>query len=163
MLIAPGSVVSFDYVLYAPDGSIIDRSEGEPLTYLHGAGHIVPGLERQLLGKTVGDRIEANVPAAEGYGESSGRGFRVPLDQLPPELEPQVGMPLGARGPDGQTMTLFIVDIDETSIAVTTDHPLAGVDLRFEVEIRSIRAATEGELSHGHAHGHDGHDHSHGH
>ena len=78
MLIAPGSVVSFDYVLYAPDGSIIDRSEGEPLTYLHGAGHIVPGLERQLLGKAVGDRIEAAVAQVGAQGSIwAAEGFRV--------------------------------------------------------------------------------------
>ncbi|GDX81377.1 peptidyl-prolyl cis-trans isomerase [Deltaproteobacteria bacterium] len=163
MKIAPGSVVSFEYTLYAPDGSIIDASQERPLTYLHGAGHIVPGLERHLVGKEVGDELEAIVPPDEGYGEATGRGFRVGREELPPGMEPQIGMPLGAQGPDGKTMTLFIVELDEESITVTPDHPLAGVTLRFAVAIRAIRAATEDELSHGHAHGHDGHDHSHGH
>jgi FKBP-type peptidyl-prolyl cis-trans isomerase SlyD len=163
MPITYGSVVSFDYTLHAPDGSILDQSSGKPLSYLHGAGHIVPGLERQLEGREIGESLQALVPAAEGYGERTGRGFRVGRDELPAELDPQVGMPLGARGPDGQAMTLFIVEVAEDSIALTTDHPLSGVDLRFEVTIRGIRGATADELSHGHAHGHDGHDHSHGH
>lgn len=163
MEIALNSVVSFDYTLTAPDGSVIDQSQDRPLTYLHGSGQIVPGLERQLLGKREGDALVANVPAAEAYGERTGRGFAVGRNELPAGMEPQVGMALGARGPDGETMTLFVAEVNESGIVVTTDHPLSGVDLCFAVTIRGVRAATAEELRHGHAHGMDGHDHSHGH
>ena len=163
MVIAAGSVVSFDYVLHAPDGRVLDASEGKPLSYLHGAGHIVPGLERQLLGRQVGDALDVIVEAREAYGERTGQGFRVPRAELPAEMQPQVGMPLGARGPNGESMKLNVVGVDDDGISVTLDHPLSGLQLRFAVEIRAIRVATADELSHGHAHGHDGHDHSHGH
>jgi FKBP-type peptidyl-prolyl cis-trans isomerase SlyD len=163
MEIAPNTVVSFDYVLTAPDGAVIDRSEGRPLTYMHGNGQIVPGLERQMASRRVGDVFVAEVPAAEGYGERTGRGFEVSRADLPAGLEPVVGMGLGARGPDGQAMTLFVASVSETGIVVTTDHPLSGVDLRFAITIRAVRAATPEEMAHGHAHGADGHDHSHGH
>ncbi len=163
MIIGPRSVVSFDYTLYAPDGTVIDASQGRPLTYLHGAGHIVPGLERQLLGRAMGDALEVLVEPAEGYGERTGRGFRVARAELPAGMEPQIGMPLGARGPDGEQMMLFIVEVDAEGITVTLDHPLSGVPLRFAIEIRDVRLATADELAHGHAHGHGGHDHGHEH
>ncbi len=163
MLIAQNSVVVFDYTLTAADGTVIDKAEGRPMTYLHGQRQIVPGLERQLAGKQVGDALVANVPAAEAYGERTGRGFPVKREELPPNMVPQVGMALGARGPDGQTMTLFVAEVNEEGIVVTTDHPLSGVDLSFAVTIRAVRAAIAEEVQHGHAHGADGHDHSHGH
>lgn len=163
MIIGPRSVVSFDYVLYAPDGTVIDASQGRPLTYLHGAGHIVPGLERQLLGRALGESLEVVVEPAEGYGERTGRGFRVGRDELPAGMDPQIGMPLGARGPDGETMMLYVVVVDDEGITVTLDHPLSGVPLRFAIDIRDVRLATEEELAHGHAHGHGGHDHDHQH
>ncbi len=162
MNVAPGNVVSFEYTLYAPDGSIIDASQETPLTYLHGAGHIVPGLESQLLGKVVGDELEAIVPAEDGYGVATGHGFHVDLSELPPGLVPQIGMSLGATGPDGKNVMLYVVELDEAGVTLTPDHPLSGMTLRFAVAIRSIRAATPDELAHGHSHGHDGHDHSHG-
>ncbi len=163
MEIELNSVVSFDYVLTAPDGRVIDQSSLRPLTYLHGSGQIVAGLERQLAGKRVGDELVAKVPAAEGYGERTGKGFSVSRAELPPGMEPHVGMPLGARGPDGQAMTLFVVEVSADGIVVSSDHPLSGVDLCFAVTIRGVRAATADERTHGHAHGMDGHDHSHGH
>lgn len=163
MVITTGSVVSFEYVLHAPDGRVLDASEGKPLSYLHGGGQIVPGLERQLLGRQAGEALEIIVEAHEAYGERTGQGFRVPRNELPAEMQPQIGMPLGARGPNGESMMLYVVGVDDDGISVTLDHPLSGLQLRFAVEIRSVRVATADEASHGHAHGHDGHDHSHGH
>lgn len=163
--VADDMVVFFHYTLRRTnDGEILDESGDEPMLYLHGASNIVPGLERQLTGRTIGDRFTANVPAAEAYGEKDGSApQRVPLDAFPEDMPLVEGMPLIAEGPDGSHHHFFIVGVDEEDEVVLIDanHPLAGVDLSFEVEIVNIRNATREELEHGHPHGPDGHGHHH--
>ncbi len=160
MQIIENSVVSFHYTLTDKDGKVIDSSNGNaPLTYMHGVGQIVPGLENALLGKTVGEKLDVNVSAAEGYGEH--HDFMV--QQVPREafqgvddIEP--GMQFQAQTPQGG-MTVTVTAVDETTVTVDGNHPLAGQDLFFAVEIMSVRAATEEEISHGHVHGEGGHQH----
>lgn len=163
MQIASATVVAFEYTLTDGDGAVIDQSPpGEPLSYLHGAGNIVPGLERQLEGLAVGDERTCVVPPNEGYGLATNQGIRVPRAEFPDEMEPQVGMAVGATGPDGKTVPLFIKGVSDEEVFLSFDHPLAGVTLHFAVAIRSIRAASDEELAHGHPHGPGGH-HHHGH
>jgi len=160
MQIIENSVVSFHYTLTDKDGKVIDSSNGNaPLTYMHGVGQIVPGLENALVGKTVGEKLDVNVSAAEGYGEH--HDFMV--QQVPREafqgvddIEP--GMQFQAQTPQGG-MTVTVTAVDETTVTVDGNHPLAGQDLFFAVEIMSVRAATEEEISHGHVHGEGGHQH----
>lgn len=160
MNIAPATVAAFDYVLTDDDGDVIDQSApGQPLSYLHGAGNIVPGLERELLGLVAGDQKNVVVAPADGYGEATGRGIKVPRGEFPAEVEPQVGMALGAQGPDGKTIPLFVAHVSDTEVALSFDHPLAGVTLHFAVTVQSVRAATSEELAHGHPHGPGGHHH----
>jgi FKBP-type peptidyl-prolyl cis-trans isomerase SlyD len=158
--ISEGVVVLFHYTLTAPDGSVIDTSvEGgrEPMPYLHGAGNIVPGLERQMAGRAAGDRFTAFVPAAEGYGDDDGEEpIQVPLAQLPDGVMP--GMPLYAQNSDGEGLTVFVVAIEGDVALLSPNHPLAGVDLTFDVEVVALRAATAEEMQHGHPHGADGHE-----
>lgn len=164
MLIADGSVVTFDYVLKNGVGEILDSSEDGPMTYLHGHGNIVPGLERALKGKSKGDALEVVVPPSEGYGERSGeKPFKVPLDDVPPGVELEEGMGLSAEAPNGQEVTLWVVSVKRDHVMVSLDHPLAGEPLHFAVTVREVRAASAEELAHGHVHGPDGHDHGHGH
>lgn len=160
MQITENSVVSFHYTLTDKDGQIIDSSAGnDPLTYLHGVGQIVPGLENALVGKTVGDKLDVEVLAAEGYGEH--HDFMV--QQVPREAfqgvdEIEPGMQFQAQTPQGG-MTVTVTAVDATTVTVDGNHPLAGKNLFFAVEIVSIRAASAEELEHGHVHGEGGHHH----
>lgn len=160
MLIAPDTVVTFDYTLSNPEGDVLDASDDGPMVYLHGHGNIVPGLERALLGRAVGDALKVEVAPKEGYGEPSGRGtIRVGRDEVPPDMPIEEGVGFAAMTPDGDQVTLWVVGFDDDGIEMSLDHPLAGVTLHFDVTVREVRAATAEELDHGHAH--DGHGHHH--
>jgi FKBP-type peptidyl-prolyl cis-trans isomerase SlyD len=159
--VAEGSIVSLHYTLRDDDGDVIDSSSGgEPLAYLHGAGNIVPGLERQLTGKTVGDRLTAVVPPEEGYGLPEGPGPQpVPRSSFPEDVELEEGLQFFARGPGGETIPLWVVEVGGDTVMVDGNHPLSGVTLHFEVEVVEVRAATAEEQEHGHPHGEGGHHH----
>lgn len=153
-------VVSFHYTLRNDAGEVIDQSEeGEPMAYLVGAQNIVPGLEKAMLNRAVGDTFEVKVPAAEGYGERVDGSAKVPRTEFPEDVELQPGMSLLAEGPDGSAVPLWITHVGDEEVTVDPNHPLAGVDLHFEVEVAAIRAASDEELEHGHPHGPGGHHH----
>ncbi len=154
MKIAQDAVVSFDYTLKDDEGTVLDESAGEPLIYLHGHEMIVPGLEAALSGKVVGDHVLAVIQPADGYGDrTEDSTMRVERARLPEGFDGDVGDPIEAGSPDGSSLTLWIVDADDEAVVVSTDHPLAGVTLHFDVTIREVREATRDELSHGHVHG----------
>ena len=165
MQIARNTVVAMDYTLTNDEGEVLDTSEGRGLLeYLHGAGNIIPGLEAALEGQTVGASLKVTVAPAEAYGEHDPSKMQaVPRSALPPGMDVQVGMQLMARGPDGQSIPLWVVQVEDQGILVDGNHPLAGETLHFAVEIRAIRAASSEEVAHGHPHGPDGHGHDHGH
>lgn len=154
-----GKVVSVHYTLRNPAGKVIDSSDGEePMSYLHGASNIVPGLERQLAGKSIGDKVKAVVPPEEGYGERVGGAPQVvPRNAFPADAELEEGMPFAVEGPQGQVVELWISRIEGDQIYVDRNHPLAGVALHFDVEILEIRDASRDEIAHGHPHGPGGH------
>jgi FKBP-type peptidyl-prolyl cis-trans isomerase SlyD len=156
MPIADNDVVTFHYTLKDEADKVIDSSAGgEPLAYVHGHGNIVPGLERELSGKSVGDRLQVRVPAAEGYGEYD-RALvqKVPRRALKGIDDLRVGLRLQA-GHQAVTVTHIAGDM----VTLDGNHPLAGQNLNFDVEITAVRAATEEELAHGHVHGDGGHHH----
>ena len=152
-------VVSIQYTLKNDAGEVLDSSSGgDPLEYLHGAGNIVPGLEKALEGKAVGDKVDAVVPPAEGYGERQGPGPQpVPKDAFG-GADVQPGMGVMAEDDQGRTIPLWVVKVEGEHVFVDANHPLAGETLNFAVEIVGLRDATEQELDHGHVHAH-GHDH----
>ncbi len=158
--IADGTVVTIHYTLRDSDGHVIDSSsDGEPLCYLHGADNIVPGLERELNGRRVGDRIQAVVAPEDGYGTRSGpEPQEVPRSAFPEDADLEEGMQVVANGPDG-SFPLWVVDVDQERVIVDHNHPLAGVTLHFDVEVAGVRAATADEKQHGHPHGPGGHHH----
>ena len=158
MLVAKHAVVTIEYTLTAPDGEVLDTSKGRaPLSYLHGTGSIVPGLERALDGKKQGDRFDVRVSPDDGYGARDERlVHNITRAQLPKDLEPEVGLELQARGPDGD-LVLMIVAVEGERITLDGNHPLAGMELSFVGEIVGVRAATREELTHGHVHGPGGH------
>ncbi|MHC4390780.1 MAG: FKBP-type peptidyl-prolyl cis-trans isomerase [Planctomycetota bacterium] len=161
MEIKAEAVVAFEYTLTDDKGKVIDSSEGgEPLHYLHGRGHIVPGLEKEMTGKKVGDSFEVNVAAEEAYGPVDPEGvFTMPRDRFPEDQEPKVGMMLGLRSDTGQVVRCRITEVQDKELVLDGNHPLAGMDLTFQVTIAEVREATPDELAHGHAHGPGGHHH----
>ncbi len=155
MKVEKDSVVGIDYSLHLGDEKIIDSSApDEPLSYLHGRGQIVPGLEKALEGMEVGETKHVVVDPEEGYGPHDPRGLQeVPRDAFPPGADPQVGMEFTARGPQGETVPFSVKEVRPDAVVVDLNHPLAGRTLHFDVKVRDVRAATADELSHGHAHG----------
>ena len=159
--IADGHVVTLNYRLTLDDGSIADESfGGEPLVYLHGAHNIVPGLERQLAGKSAGDKCEVAVPSAEGYGDYDPTlDQKVPRSAFPAEAQLAVGIAFQAQDQRGKPITLYIRQIKDDQVTVSPNHPMAGQALNFTIEILEVRDATAQEKKHGNAHGPGGHDH----
>lgn len=159
--IADGHVVTIHYRLTLDDGSIADQSFGsDPLLYLQGAQNIVPGLERQLAGKKVGDACDVVVPPNEGYGiYDPAADQTVPKGQFPANVELKPGMAFQTRSRSGQPMTVWVRSIKDDQVMITANHPLAGQSLNFHVEVIDVRRATPDEKKHGHAHGAGGHHH----
>lgn len=154
MIIANDCVVAFHYTLTDESGVEIDTSKGqEPLAYLHGHGGIIPGLERELAGKTIGDAMKVTVQPADGYGEQNAELIQpVPRAAFQGVDQIDVGMQFQAEGAGGQMQTVVVKDVDEENVTVDANHPLAGQVLNFDVSIESVRAASEEELAHGHVH-----------
>lgn len=160
--VAEGKVVLFHYTLTDDQGTVLDssRAHGEPLPYLHGAQNIVPGLERSMEGRSVGDRFQAAIPPEEGYGEHNGMAPQpVPREEFPPQVPMEVGVQLMAQGPQGEGIPIWIARVETDVVYIDTNHPLAGKTLHFDIEVTGIRAATADEQAHGHPHGPDGHHH----
>jgi FKBP-type peptidyl-prolyl cis-trans isomerase SlyD len=157
--VGPGKVVTIKYKLTGEDGKVLDESDAEGMDYLHGAENIVPGLEKQLLGRKVGDTLKAVVPPAEGYGERKGGPQKLPRSSFPEDVEIEVGMEFLAEGPSGDPMPVWVVGVNASSVVIDRNHPLAGLTLTFDVEVLAIRAATKDEKAHGHPHGPGGHHH----
>ncbi|MCK9505722.1 MAG: peptidylprolyl isomerase [Porticoccaceae bacterium] len=159
MTIQNNSVVAFHYTVSDEDGVQLDSSSGQsPLTYLHGANNIIPGLEAALTGKSAGDSLKVDIAPDEAYGEyHEGLVQSVPLEAFG-DAEVEVGMRFEAQTNDGP-ISVVITDIDGGNATVDGNHPLAGKKLTFDVTIEDIRPATEEEISHGHVHGVGGHHH----
>jgi FKBP-type peptidyl-prolyl cis-trans isomerase SlyD len=154
LLIGDNAVVSIHYTLTDSDGAVIDSSEGAgPLNYLHGAGNIIPGLEKALVGKTTGANLQVTVPAAEGYGEVQPELVQqVPLSAFQGIDSIEPGMAFEAQDAQGNGRRVVVKSVDDEVVVVDGNHPLAGVDLNFKVEVVDIRDATEEEIAHGHVH-----------
>jgi FKBP-type peptidyl-prolyl cis-trans isomerase SlyD len=157
--IGSGKVVVMKYTLTDQAGKVLDESGDEGMDYLHGGENIVPGLEKQLEGRAVGDKLKAVVAPAEGYGEREGDSQKVPRSAFPDDTEIEVGMQFVAEGEDGEPMPVWVVGVTPQEVEIDANHPLAGITLTFDVEIVSIRQGTADEIAHGHPHGPDGHHH----
>ncbi len=151
-------VVTFHYTLRNPAGQVLDTSAGgEPISYLEGAGQIIDGLDEQLRLAAAGEKAKVTVPAAKAYGEHDpAQVQRVKRALLPVQGELQAGDQF-RTGEDQFAPVVTVRGVEGDDVLLDANHPLAGVDLTFDVEIVSVRQPTEAELSHGHAHGADGH------
>jgi FKBP-type peptidyl-prolyl cis-trans isomerase SlyD len=160
MQIGQDSVVTLHYTLTDDAGNTLDSSAGgEPLAYLHGNGNLIPGLERELDGKSAGEKLQVKVAPADGYGEyDKSLVQRVPRRAMKGIPDLRVGMQLHAQSPQG-ARAVTVTQIMGDMVTIDANHALAGKHLNFDVEIVDVRAATEEELSHGHVHGPGGHHH----
>lgn len=160
MTITQDSVVTIHYTLKDDTGAVIDSSAGgEPLAYIHGHGNIVPGLERELTGRNAGDKVSVRVPPADGYGEYDKELVQsVPRRALRGIKEVQPGMHLHAQTEQGPR-TVTVTRVAGDMVTLDGNHPLAGKNLNFDVEVAEVRDATSEELAHGHVHGPGGHHH----
>ncbi|KMP11188.1 peptidylprolyl isomerase [Candidatus Nitromaritima sp. SCGC AAA799-A02] len=161
-MIAKDTVVSLNYNLKDAEGRELDRSDADhPLRYLHGAGEIVPGLEKALDGLKVGDKKEVTVTAQEGYGEIfPDLKMQVKREMFPADQKIEVGMQFMAELANGRKHPFVVMELGEDSINIDGNHPLAGKTLHFSIEVLDIRDATSEELEHGHSHGEgSAHDH----
>jgi FKBP-type peptidyl-prolyl cis-trans isomerase SlyD len=161
MQIANKKAVAIDYSLSIDDGIIVDASEkGAPLWYLHGVGNLVPGLEKELSGMSLGDKKTVVVSAEEGYGErQTDRVHEVPKDRFPPGTAFSIGDQVMARSPAGEEVPARVAGMTAKQVTVDFNHELAGKILTFEIRIAEIRKATKEEIEHGHVHGPGGHQH----
>ncbi len=161
MTIAQNKVVTIHYrVADSESDELIDSSEnGEPMTYLHGARNIIPGLEQALEGKSQGDELEVTIPPAEAYGErSDDRVQQVPREAFQGMDRIEPGMAVTAQTGQGQ-IDLVVTAVDDEIVTVDANHPLAGKSLKFNVTVEEVRDASEEEIAHGHVHGPGGHHH----
>lgn len=161
MQIAKNAVVAIDYTLTDGEGQVLDTSEGRgPLAYLHGAGNIIPGLEKALEGKGEGEKVNVSVPPEEGYGQRDESLIQaVPKKMFAETAEPEPGMQFQAQGPDGARI-LTVLKVEDEQVTVDANHPLAGQELNFDVAVVNVREASEEELEHGHVHEAGGEDES---
>jgi FKBP-type peptidyl-prolyl cis-trans isomerase SlyD len=153
-------VVTFHYTLRDEQGAVIDSSNGRaPLSYLHGKGNIIPGLEQALVGKATGDKLDVTVAPEQAYGRRDERLVQTVARKLFGEIaELKPGMQVRASGRQGARL-VNVVRVERDFVTVDGNHPLAGRTLRFSLEVAEVRKATHEEVSHGHVHGPAGHAH----
>ncbi len=160
MQIAERTVASFHYTLTDDSGKVIDSSEGgEPLTYLHGVGGIVPGLEQAMAGRSAGDRFDVVVAPEEGYGMPNEMLVQVvPREAFQGVDVIEEGMQFQAQTPQG-AISVAVTRVEDGLVTVDGNHPLAGQTLHFAIEVVEVRDASVEEVVHGHVHGAGGHHH----
>ncbi len=154
LVIGENLVVSIHYKLTDGEGKVLDSSEGsEPLAYLHGKGNIIPGLENSLVGKAAGDSLHVKVEPSQGYGEVNPEMIQVFEREVFQGVDTiEVGMTFEAEAPDGSLQSLTVTKVEGDDVTVDANHPLAGVELNFDIQIVDVREASTEELAHGHAH-----------
>jgi FKBP-type peptidyl-prolyl cis-trans isomerase SlyD len=160
MIAEKNMVVSFHYTLSDADGVEMESSrEKEPMSYLHGASNIIPGLEQAMEGRAVGDSFSVTVDPENAYGIRNDNNVqRVPLKRLKGIGKILPGQILNLQTQQGPVQ-VTVLKVGRFNVDVDGNHPLAGKQLTFDVEITGIREATEDESKHGHAHGPGGHQH----
>ena len=153
LMIGKNAVVSINYTLTNDAGEVMDTSEGrEPLTYLHGANNLIPGLEKEMEGQTSGQSFKVTIPPAEAYGESNPELIQtLSKDMFKGVDKVEPGMGFTAQGPQGE-QHIVVTAVDGDQVTIDANHPMAGKTLHFAVEIVSVRDASAEEVEHGHVH-----------
>lgn len=153
-------MVSFHYRLSKVSGEEIEGSDSSaPMAYLHGHGNIIAGLERALEGHSEGEKLSVKLPPEQAYGEHKPDAKqRIPIKHVIDKSRLRVGQVVSVNTDQG-ARHVQILKVGKFNIDVDTNHPLAGIELQFDIDIKEVREATEEELAHGHAHGLGGHQH----
>ncbi len=161
MKIGKGRVVRMNYTLRDEGGATIESSQGrEPLTYLHGLGSLIPGLEKILDGSEAGLKTTVTVLPQDAYGEKDPQAvIRAARGDFPEGLTLEPGVEVQAETPDGP-ISFIVISLEGDEVVLDANHPLAGKALTFDLEVLEVREATPDELAHGHVHGPGG---AHGH
>jgi len=135
-----GDTVKVHYTGKLESGEVFDSSEGrEPLEFTLGQGQLIPGFEKAVTELDKGESTTVDIPSKEAYGEvREDLIITVPKDQLPEDVEPQVGMQLQVNQPDGQPIPVRITDVGEENLTLDANHPLAGKDLTFKIELVEV-------------------------
>jgi len=122
------------------DGTVFDSSrEKTPLEFTIGNGEIIPGVENAVVGMSEGEEKKVTIPPEQGYGPRSEQAvMEIPKDQLPNDIEPEVGMILQGGTHDGSTVRLRVTEVKEDSLTVDANHPLAGQNLNFDLELVEV-------------------------
>ncbi|MCE2788097.1 MAG: peptidylprolyl isomerase [Bacteroidota bacterium] len=159
MKIESNKVVSIHYTLTDNAGTVLDSSSGkDPLTYIQGIGNLIAGMEEGLEGKTAGEKFTIKVSPEKGYGVKNHELIQqVPITAFGGQMV-SPGMQFEA-GSAEQRFVVTVTEVNNETVTIDGNHPLAGVDLNFDVEVMEIREATAEELDHGHVHGPGGHHH----
>lgn len=136
-----GNHVKVHYTGKLTDGTVFDSSEGrEPLAFTLGEGSMIPGFEKGVLGMAEGDKKSVTLPPAEAYGERrDDLLIKVPIDQVPADITPEVGMQLAVNQPDGRQVPVVIADVSDSELTLDANHHLAGKELVFEIELVEVK------------------------
>ena len=139
-VVKSGDSVSIHYVGTLTDGTTFDSSEGrDPLAFTVGSGQIIPGLDKAIPGMAVGDKKTVNIPAAEAYGDADPNARQeVPREQIPADIPLNPGTALQMQTPQGQVVNVTVAEVSDESVVLDANHPLAGKDLTFAIELVSI-------------------------
>lgn len=160
MQIEDKKIVVMNYTLTTDDGEVLDQSDDGTFAYLHGAQNIISGLESALVGKSAGDTLNVKVAPEDGYGERNDEMVQVVgKEMFEADAEIEVGMQFNAEGPEGHPIMITVAAIEGNDVTIDGNHPLAGVNLNFDVSVVEVKDASEEEIAHGHVHGPDGHHH----
>lgn len=161
MPIGQNKVVTMNYTLKDNQGNVIQTTEKkEPFQFLSGNKQILPKLEQEIDNMIIGSKKNVKIPANEAYGEYSEQAVQqVDKKNFPNDVELKAGMEFVANSPEGQQMPFVVKEVKDKEVTIDFNHPLAGKDLEFDVELVDVRDASLEELQHGHAHGPGGHNH----
>ena len=149
MNIAENMYVAIEYTLTLDSGQEIDKSPaGQPLGFITGTGQIIPGLEKALMGRTAGDNAKLVVAPEDAYGPVKDNLFQdIPKSQFPDDVDVKPGMAFEAQGPRGPFMITVAKVNDNETVTVDLNHPMAGKELHFDVNVVEVRDPTAGELA----------------
>jgi FKBP-type peptidyl-prolyl cis-trans isomerase SlyD len=151
-------VMSFNYTLKDNEGKVLDQSNDGPLLFLEGAGQIIPALEEQIINMPIGAKKSVKLEAKDAYGIPDAKmTMDVPKAELA-HIKVEMGSFLQLQLQDS-VKVVRVTKITDSAVTLDGNHPLAGVDLEFDIEIADVRPATQDEMAHGHAHGPGGHHH----
>lgn len=160
MTVAKDKVITLNFTLTDDDNNVLDRAENGQFTYLHGAQNFLPDIESALEGKSAGDTVKIRITPEQAYGHRDEEKTQVvPIEMFESAEQVTVGQQFHAQGEHGETILITVTNIENNQVTIDGNHPFAGLNLNFDIEVVDIRDASSEELAHGHVHGPGGHQH----